>query len=98
MLLFAVYRTLSPANSHLYALIWGKHKAWNASRYERGGPQNLQANCKEIVTKDIAVVYIQISSETFIRTIRDRKVTFAGRIATLGNQQPKTKKYKVKGS
>ena len=84
IIIFTVGHSISDANNHLYVLIWGKDKAWNGTPYDT--PYNLLKNCKEKVGKDIAIVNIHISSETFIRTIRDRRVTFAGTIATLGNR------------
>ena len=41
--------------------------------------------CKELVENDLAIVTVTFETEKFVRTVKDRKVSFIDKLATLGN-------------
>ncbi len=47
--------------------------------------QKLIDLCKEIVTNDLALVSVEIASKSMMRSVRDRRITVMGQIASLGN-------------
>ncbi len=41
--------------------------------------------CRKMVTKDIALVSVEIASKSMMRSVRDRRINIMGQIASLGN-------------
>ena len=44
----------------------------------------VQQECREIMKNDIAIVKVRLESSKYIKTIKDRRLTFADKIAAFG--------------
>ena len=65
--------------NQMYRLLLGKNPSWNSTEQT---PYEL--TCEEMAQKDLAFVYIDLSAESLLRTIRNTRITFAGRVAMIG--------------
>jgi hypothetical protein len=41
--------------------------------------------CRNAIANDIAIVSIEIATESLLSSVRDQKISFVGKIANLGN-------------
>ena len=61
--------------------------ATNDTKYNRGLNPYLKKieECKEIVQNDIAIVKVRLQSNKYMKTIKDKRLTFADKLAAFGN-------------
>ena len=60
--------------------------ATNDTKYKNSDSMTskLQQECREIMKNDIAIVKVRLESSKYIKTIKDRRLTFADKIAAFG--------------
>ena len=66
----------------MHKLLLGKNPSWNSTEQS---PYDM--SCEETARIDLALVHIDISTNSLLRTIRDRRITFAGQVAMIGKIQ-----------
>ena len=60
--------------------------ATNDTKYKHSDSMTskVQQECREIMKNDIAIVKVRLESSKYIKTIKDRRLTFADKIAAFG--------------
>ena len=46
----------------------------------------LQQECREIMKNDIAIVKVRLESNKYMKTVKDRRLTFADKLSAFGKQ------------
>ena len=59
----------------------------NDTKYNKGESyiQTRIQECKEIMQNDIAIVKVRLESNKYMKTIKDKRLTFADKLASFGN-------------
>ena len=59
----------------------------NDTKYNKGESyiQTRIQECKEIMQNDIAMVKVRLESNKYMKTIKDKRLTFADKLASFGN-------------
>ena len=55
--------------------------------------EKLQQECREIMKNDIAFVKVRLESNKYMRTVKDRRLTFADKLSAFGKQFTVVKTY-----
>jgi hypothetical protein len=62
---------------------------YNAVPIRQSGEENHTdfeyERCRNALANDIAIVSIEIATESLLRSVRDQRISFVGQIANLGN-------------
>ena len=61
-----------------------QYKAKNETKLPDHTYDILHEECHEIMKKDVAIVKVRMESGKYIRTIMDKKMTFADKLAAFG--------------
>ena len=48
--------------------------------------EKLQQECREIMKNDIAFVKVRLESNKYMKTVKDRRLTFADKLSAFGKQ------------
>ena len=62
--------------------------ATNDTKYKNSNSMTemLQQECWEIMKNDIAIVKVRLESNKYMRTVKDRRLTFADKLSSFGKQ------------
>ena len=60
--------------------------ASNDTKYLKADQQYLkiQKECQEIMENDVAIIKVRLESNKYIKTIKDKRLTFADKLAAFG--------------